>query len=94
MKRLILLILLCKKKKFKQNKKLFFNLKIQVKFKPCFADENDYRLFNHLTTGYSNLLKPVRNYDDVVKVSIDIRLARLIDIVSTFQVFTSRQDLT
>ncbi len=46
------------------------------------ADENDYRLFNHLTSNYSSLIKPVRNYDDVVKVSIDIRLARLIDIVS------------
>lgn len=46
------------------------------------ADDYENLLYNHLINGYSNLIKPAKNSNDVVRISIDLKLSRLIDIVS------------
>ena len=60
-----------------------------VALNPNLADEHENKLYNHLISGYTSLVKPVRDNNDVVTISIDLRLSRLIDIDEKNQIMTT-----
>lgn len=52
----------------------------------CQANDNAKRLYDDLlrNSGYNKLIRPVGNNTDKLVVKLGIRLAQLIDIVSTY----------